>query len=216
MINISCRFAHSFKIMCIPQPGLADVFLPRTSQAICSGGGYKIDIAYIRCIDGREPKDFELWVFSEDVICKVHPFARLQIRDDFTEDTFYTDFFNARQIQIPFLVCRTVNGSVQWIDDLCAALQDGSFCQVANWTENTFVYLGDLIQLVFRRMFLLSGDVQLMMFLLTPTLFHCEPRGSSTLEFSRTSVTGPMIPPMTTAGLKSPTLTDKVQTLSKM
>ena len=38
---------------------------------------------------------------------------------------------------------------------------------------------------------------------------------SSTCEFSRTSVTGPMHPPMT-AGSKSPNPTDKFQTLLKM
>ena len=96
MITISCRFAHSFKIMRIPQPGWADVILPRTAQAIRSGRGEKIDIACIRYIDGRVPKDFELWAFAEDEFCEVHPFSRVQLRDDFTEDTFYTKFFNAR------------------------------------------------------------------------------------------------------------------------
>ena len=66
------------------------------------------------------------------------------------------------------------------------------------------------IQLLFCRMFLLFGDVQLRMFLLTPTLFHCNPRGSSTLEFSRTFMTGTMLPPMTTSVSEIPTLTDKV------
>ena len=95
--------------MRIPQPGWADVILLRTAQAICSSRGDEIDIAYIRCIDGREPEAFELWALAEDGICEVHPFARFQIRDDFTEDTFYTEFFNARQIQIPFLGRRSVN-----------------------------------------------------------------------------------------------------------
>ena len=34
-----------------------------------------------------------------------------------------------------------MNGSVQWIDAPHSAPQAGSFCQVATWTENTFVYL---------------------------------------------------------------------------
>ena len=41
---------------------------------------------------GRESKDFELWAFAEDGIREVHPFARVQIRDDFTEETFFTEF----------------------------------------------------------------------------------------------------------------------------
>ena len=82
--------------MCIPQPVWDDVILPRTTQAILSGRGDEIDIAYIRCIDGREPEDFELWALAEDGICEVHLYARVQIRDHFTEDTFYTIFLNAR------------------------------------------------------------------------------------------------------------------------
>ena len=76
----------------------------------------------------------------------------------------------------------------------------------------------------------LSGDVQLRVFLLTPTLLHAKPitnvfnifvlsgdkllRESSTRELSRTFVTGPM-PPLMTAGLKSPTPNDNLRTLSK-
>ena len=33
-----------------------------------------------------------------------------------------------------------MNGIGQWIDAPREAPQDGSFCQVATWTENTFVY----------------------------------------------------------------------------
>ena len=86
------------------------------------------------------------------------------------------------------------------------------------------------ILLLLRQMFLLSGDVQLRMFLLTPALLHCEPitndfnwfvlrgdklsRGRSTRKFSRTLVMGLMLPPTTTACSKSPTLTDKLWTVS--
>ena len=63
MITISCHFAHSRKIMRIPQPGRAGVILPRTAQAIRSGRGDEIDIAYIRCIDSSEPKAFEFGFF---------------------------------------------------------------------------------------------------------------------------------------------------------
>ena len=140
MITVCCRFAHSFKIMRIPQPEWTDVILPRTAQDIRSGRGGEIEIAYIHCIDGREPEAFELWAFSEDRIREVHPLARVQIRDDFTEDTFYTHFFNARKIQIPFLGCISMNRSFQWLDVPRAVPQAGSFCRVATWTENTFVY----------------------------------------------------------------------------
>ena len=84
--------------MRIPQPGWTGFILPRPAQALRSGRGGEIDIVYIRCIDGREPEAFELWAFAEDRFREVHPFARVQISDDFTEGTFYSQFFNAGQI----------------------------------------------------------------------------------------------------------------------
>ena len=98
--------------MRISQPGWADVILPLTSQSIRSGRGDEIDIAYIRCINGRVPEAFELWFFTDDRICGVHPFARVQIRDNCTEDIFYTIFFNALQVRVPFLGRRSVLGTV--------------------------------------------------------------------------------------------------------
>ena len=96
MITVICRFAHGFKIMRIPQPEWTDVILPRNAQYICSSRGGEIKIAYIHWIDGKEHKAFELWALSEDKIREVHPFARVQISNDFTEDNFYSHFFNAR------------------------------------------------------------------------------------------------------------------------
>ena len=88
--------------MRIPQPGIPEVIPPRPVQVLRSGRGGKIEVAYIRCIDGREPVAFELWDFTEDGIHEVHPYIWIQISDDFTEDTFYSQIFNARQIRIPF------------------------------------------------------------------------------------------------------------------
>ena len=62
----------------------------------------------------------------------------VQIRDDFTEDTFYSHFFNARQIQIPFLGRIAVNGSVRWLD--VTRTFGGTGTHITTWTENTFVY----------------------------------------------------------------------------
>ena len=118
--------------MSIPQPGWTEVILPRPAQALRSGRGGEIEVAYIRCIGGREPEAFELWAFAEDVIREVHLFSRVQISNDFTEDTFYSHFFNARQIQIPFLGRRSVNGSVLWLDVPRPFGETGS--RVAAWT----------------------------------------------------------------------------------
>ena len=210
MITISCCFAHSFKIMRIPQPGWADVILLRTSQAIWSGKGYKIDIAYIRCSDGREPEVFEFWAFAEDGIHEFHPFARVQIRDDFTKDTFYTEFSMHKKFKF-----------LSWVADPRMEASNGSMrpvqiCKLEFFSKSRIglkilsFTRGVPIQLLFRRMFLLSGDMQLRMFLLTPKLS----RGISTRELSRTFLTGLMLPPMKTAGLKIPTLTDMLRTLS--
>ena len=81
MITVCCRFAHSFKIMCMPQPGIPEVVPLSPVQALCSGRGGEIKVEYIRCIEVREPEAFELWAFAEDGICKVHPYARVQICD---------------------------------------------------------------------------------------------------------------------------------------
>ena len=124
--------------MRIPQPGIPEVVPPHPVQDLCSGRGGEIDVMYIRCIEGREPEVFELWAFAEDGIRKIHLYARVQISDDFVGETFYSHFLNAREIRIPFLVRRAVNGSVQWLDVPRAAAQAGS--PVATWPENTFVY----------------------------------------------------------------------------
>ena len=90
MITVCYRFAHCFKIMCIPQPRWTEVILLRPSQYFRSSREGEIEVAYIRCIDGREPEAFELWAFVEDGIREVRPYAWVQISDNFTEDTFYS------------------------------------------------------------------------------------------------------------------------------
>ena len=138
MIVVSCRFAHSFKIMCIPQPAIPFVVPPHPVQALHSGRGVEIDVLYICCADSMLPEAFELWDFAEDGFCEVHPYARVKILDNFREDTFYSYFFNTRRIQIPFLGRRSVNMSAEWLDIPRADQHVGS-C-VTNWTENFFVH----------------------------------------------------------------------------
>ena len=96
MITVSCRFAHSFKIMRITQPAIPFVFRPHPSQALRSGRGGEIDVPYIRCLGGRVPEAFELWDLAEDGVREVHPSTRVKLLDNFREDTFHTHFFNAR------------------------------------------------------------------------------------------------------------------------
>ena len=104
--------------MHIPQPVISAVGPPRPVQILSSGRGGKVNVRCTRFIEGWEPEVLKLWDFAEDIIREVHLYARVQISDDFVGETFYTHFFNARGIQIPFLDCRSVNRSVQWIDVL--------------------------------------------------------------------------------------------------
>ena len=81
--------------MRISQPGISEVVPLRTVQRLSSGRGGKVDVMYTRCIESWEPEVFETWDFAEDRIHEVHPYARVQISDDFVRETFYTQFLNA-------------------------------------------------------------------------------------------------------------------------
>ena len=124
--------------MRIPQPVIPEFVPPHPVQALGSDRGGDIDVLYIRSFDVWEPKDFELLSFAEEIVCEVHPYARIKILDNFREDTFYSHFFNARRIHITFLGRRSAHMSVEWFDVPRVAQQVGS-C-VASWTENIFVY----------------------------------------------------------------------------
>ena len=75
--------------------------------------------------------------FSEEVICEVHPFARIQISDNFTGETFHTSFVNEKACQVDFLSRRSVNGSVQWINVPRPFCENG--VATAAWTENLYI-----------------------------------------------------------------------------
>ena len=124
--------------MCIPQP-IVPVCSPlQTVQVLCSGRGGKIDVPYIRCINGQVPKAYELLALAEDGLCEVHPYAWVRLLSQFREDTFHTHFFNARWFQIPFLGRRAVNKSVKFLDVFCTIQHVRS--RVASWTPNLFVH----------------------------------------------------------------------------
>ena len=92
MITVCCPFARSFKIMRISQTGIPEVVLLRPIQALCSVRGGEIEVGYIHCIEGQETEVFELWAFAEDGIREIHPYARVQISDDFVGETFTPTF----------------------------------------------------------------------------------------------------------------------------
>ena len=138
MLAVSCRFAHSFKIIRLPHPIIPFRVPSQPVQVLCSGRGGEIDVPYILCLDGRVPEAFELWALAEDGVREVHPSTRVKLLGDFREDSFHTHLFNARRFQIHFLGCKSVNMSVEFLDVACATQQVGS--RVATWTENIFVH----------------------------------------------------------------------------
>ena len=95
MITVSRRFAHSFKIMRVPQSVIPLRVIPQSFQVLRSGRGSKIDVPYICCLGGRVPEAYELWTLAEDGVREVHRSDRVSLLDDFREDTFYALFFNA-------------------------------------------------------------------------------------------------------------------------
>ena len=112
IITESCRFAHSFKIICIPQPIIPFRAPPQLLTVLRSGSGDKIEVPYIRCLNGRVPECYDLWALAEDGVREVHPYTRVRLLSEFREDTFHTHFFNSRRFQIPFLGRRAVKKSV--------------------------------------------------------------------------------------------------------
>ena len=116
MITVSYRFAHSFKIMRIPQPIIPVHAPPQTVTVLWSGSADVREVPYILYLNGRVSEAFELWALADDGVCEVHPYARVKLRSEFRVDTFQTFFFNARQFQNPFLGRRSQNASVEFLD----------------------------------------------------------------------------------------------------
>ena len=98
------------------QPICFEVFPLRTVQGLSSGRGGEGDVWFTHCIEGQELEIYKLWTLVDDVICEVHPYAWFQTSDDFIVGVFHTHFFNSREVRIPFLGRKSVNGSVQWLD----------------------------------------------------------------------------------------------------
>ena len=58
MVMVSCCFAHSFKIMHIPQPIILYRAPPQPVIILRSGRDNLIEVPYIRCLNGRVLKTF--------------------------------------------------------------------------------------------------------------------------------------------------------------
>ena len=116
IITVCCHFDHSFKTMARREPFVFEVLFTRTVQRLSSGRGDEDGVWSTHCIEGQEPKIYELWNLADDGISNFCPCYRVQISDDFTGKNFHTHFFNAGAVRIIFLSRRSVNGNFQWLD----------------------------------------------------------------------------------------------------
>ena len=63
---VSCRLAHSFKIMFIPQTVIPLRVPPQLVQALHYGLDGKIYVPYIHCLYGQVPEAYEFLPLAED------------------------------------------------------------------------------------------------------------------------------------------------------
>ena len=119
------------------KPVAVQAFPPRTVQSFRSGRGGKNGVWFTRCVDGREPEIHELWTFAKDRTREVHPFAWIKIIDDFTGETFHTDFLSVKGCRVDLLYQISVNGSVERLD-VPRPFFDTEVATAA-WTENFYV-----------------------------------------------------------------------------
>ena len=79
MIKLSYRFAHSFKMMRIPQPIIPVCAPPQPVTVLWYGSADALEVPYIRCLNGRVSEAFEVWALAEDRVIDVHPYARVKL-----------------------------------------------------------------------------------------------------------------------------------------
>ena len=103
MVTVSCRFAHSFKIMHIPQPIILYCAPPQPVIILWSGRDDVIEVLYIHCLNGWVPEAFELWALVDDGVREVHLYTMFNLRSEFREDTFQNFIYNSRRFQISVL-----------------------------------------------------------------------------------------------------------------
>ena len=79
MITVSYRFAHSLKIMRIPQTIIPVRAPPQTVTVLRPGSADALKVPYIRCLNGQVPEEFEVWDLAEDGVREVFPYARVKL-----------------------------------------------------------------------------------------------------------------------------------------
>ena len=74
--------------MRIPQPITPFRALPQPITVLRSGSSDKIEVPYIRCLNGWVPKCYEIWALAEDGVREVHLYAMVRLLSKSREDTF--------------------------------------------------------------------------------------------------------------------------------
>ena len=123
--------------MCIPQAVIPVRAPPQPVTVLWSGSADVFEVPYIRCLRGRVPEAFEVWALAKDGFRKVNPYARFSLCSESRKNTFHNHFFNERRFQIPFLGCRALNASVEFLDVVRVTHHVGSR---ANYTTNIFFH----------------------------------------------------------------------------
>ena len=100
MITVYCRFAHSLKIMARRDPVCFEVSPLQTVQRHSYVRGGEGHVWFTCCIEGQDSEIYELWNFANDGIHEVHPFAWVQISNDFTGILFTPTFSMPEQFEL--------------------------------------------------------------------------------------------------------------------
>ena len=74
--------------MRVPQPIIPFRAPTQPVQVLRSGRGGKIEVTYIRCLNGPVPETYELWDIAEEGVREVQPSARVRLLENFREDIF--------------------------------------------------------------------------------------------------------------------------------
>ena len=172
LITVCCRFAHSFKIMCIPQPACFEVVPSCTVERLSSGRGGEVDVWFTRCIKGREPKIYELLTFAEDGIREVRPYAQVQISDNFIGDIFTPTFSMHKKSEL-----------LSWVAYLSTEVSNGLMflnhlvkLELLLWLGlETSKFTREVPTLLGFQMFLSTGVQLFQIFLSTCALLHAAP-----------------------------------------
>ena len=75
-------------------------------------------VPYIVCLNGRDPKMYDLWALNAQGFCEIRLFTQVRLFDNFREDTFKTFFFNSQRCRIPFVGRRSLKNSVVLLIDV--------------------------------------------------------------------------------------------------